>query len=77
VLSLARLISANIQVERTADWRWKYENMSQLEGYVERVEAMTSSLWAEAINKHFGLVDSSRRQRAEAMSSNFFSTPGT
>jgi len=31
--------------------------MSRVEGYVERVEAMASFSWAEAINKHFGLVD--------------------
>jgi len=39
--------------------------MSWLEGCVERVEAMASCPWAEAINKHFGLVDSCRRQRGK------------
>ena len=39
--------------------------MSQLEGYVERVEALTSSPGAEAISKHFGLVDFCRRQRGK------------
>jgi hypothetical protein len=39
--------------------------MSQLEGYLERVEAVASSPWAEAINKYFGLIDICRRQRGK------------